>query len=123
MPPRFLLSLVVVGLVGVTGCTLPYGGACEQLRPGQDLSSLGNVPAVPWRGGARPSGAGTLINGSSCSCAESQTEPCTDCFYSDLTSRYLGAPCGGNGGLLHCGVWSNADGKVLGTFAHCESRD
>lgn len=127
MPARFLLPLlVVVGLSGFTGCALPYGGACEQIRPGQDLSSPGNVSAVPWRGGARPTGAGLLVNGSPCSCSSSEAEPCTTCFYSDLTSQYRGAPCGGNiatgGGILHCGVWSNAEGKVLGTFVHCESR-
>ncbi len=121
LPSRFIVPLLV--LLGSAGCEHPYGGACEQIRPGQDLSSLGPVSTVPWRRGGIPTGAGLLINGSYCSCSRSESDPCTTCFYSDLTSRYLGTPCGGNGGILHCGVWSNADQKVLGTFVHCESRD
>lgn len=107
--------IALLAAVTMVGCVLPYGGKCEEIKPGTALSSL----PVTQTSEAQAAGAvGTVVGGMKCSCA---SDAGCDCVYAKLGAPYFGSGCSSEGQVLECGVWAR-DGGVVGVFANCESR-
>lgn len=107
--------VALLAMVTMVGCVLPYGGKCEEIKPGTALSTL----PVTQTSAAQTAGvAGSVVAGSKCSCAN---DAGCDCVYAKLGAPYVGSGCSAEGQVLECSVWAQ-DGGVVGVFAHCESR-